>query len=101
MPRCTMEILRGWQTEDPRVGDVRGRGAMLAVELIDPVTGHPDAALTGAVAARARERGVIVLTCGTDSNVIRLLPPLTIPDDLLRRGLAILRDALADPRTAA
>lgn len=95
-----LEILRGWQTEDPRVGDVRGRGAMLALELIDPGTGRPDAALTGEAASRARERGVIVMTCGTDSNVIRLLPPLTMPDDLLRRGLAIIRDALSASRAA-
>lgn len=82
--------LREAQAGDPRIGDVRGRGAMLALELIDPSTGEPDAALTARVARRAHAEGVIVLTCGTYGNVIRLLPPLTIPDDLLAEGLDVL-----------
>ncbi|GAB3186937.1 4-aminobutyrate--2-oxoglutarate transaminase [Nesterenkonia suensis] len=87
--------LREAQQKDPRIGEVRGRGAMLAVELVDPETGAPDAALTGAVAAAARAAGVITLTCGTYGNVIRLLPPLTIGEDLLTEGLDIILDALA------
>ncbi|MGC8035577.1 aminotransferase class III-fold pyridoxal phosphate-dependent enzyme, partial [Salmonella enterica] len=67
----------------------------LAVELVDPETGAPDAALTGTVAAAARAAGVITLTCGTYGNVIRLLPPLTIGEDLLTEGLDIILDALA------
>lgn len=81
--------------EDPRIGDVRGRGAMIAMELIDPTTGEPDTGLTGRVARAAHAAGVIVLTCGTYGNVIRLLPPLTIPDELLAEGLDVLLDALA------
>ncbi|KQQ92914.1 4-aminobutyrate aminotransferase [Leifsonia sp. Leaf325] len=80
---------------DPRVGDVRGRGAMVAIELVDPATGAPDAALTGRVAGAAHKAGVIVLTCGTYGNVIRFLPPLTIGDDLLLEGLGVIADALA------
>ncbi|MET0974222.1 MAG: 4-aminobutyrate--2-oxoglutarate transaminase [Leifsonia sp.] len=80
---------------DPRVGDVRGRGAMVAIELVDPATGDPDAALTGRIAAAAHAAGVIVLTCGTYGNVIRFLPPLTIGDDLLLEGLGVIADALA------
>jgi 4-aminobutyrate aminotransferase / (S)-3-amino-2-methylpropionate transaminase / 5-aminovalerate transaminase len=80
---------------DPRIGDVRGRGAMLAIELVDPTSGQPDASLTAAVAKAAHAQGVIVLTCGTYGNVIRLLPPLTIPDHLLSEGLDVLLDALA------
>lgn len=87
--------LREAQRKDPRIGEVRGRGAMLAVELVDPETGSPDAALTGAVAAAARAAGVITLTCGTYGNVIRLLPPLTIGEDLLTEGLDIILEALA------
>jgi len=83
------------RTEDARVGDVRGRGAMIAIELIDPVTGEPDAALTGRVATAAHAAGVILLTCGTYGNVIRFLPPLSIPDDLLLEGLQVVSDALA------
>jgi len=80
---------------DPRIGDVRGRGAMVAVEFIDPATGDPDAALTSAVARGAIAQGVIVLTCGTDGNVIRFLPPLAISDALLLEGLDIVAAALA------
>ncbi len=83
------------QTNDPRIGDVRGRGAMIAMELVDPATGAPDAKLTAALAGAARARGVITLTCGTYDNVLRFLPPLTIPLELLDEGLTIILDSLA------
>ncbi|WP_382308485.1 4-aminobutyrate--2-oxoglutarate transaminase [Herbiconiux sp. UC225_62] len=92
-------VLRGGlnaiRAADARVGDVRGRGAMIAIELVDPSTGEPDAALTAAVARAAHAEGVILLTCGTYGNVIRFLPPITISDELLRDGLAVVRTALA------
>ncbi|WOF23675.1 4-aminobutyrate--2-oxoglutarate transaminase [Microbacterium betulae] len=83
------------QQSDPRLGDVRGVGAMVAAEFVDPVTGEPDATLTAAVAKAAIAAGVIVLTCGTYGNVIRFLPPLSIADDLLSEGLGVVTDALA------
>jgi 4-aminobutyrate aminotransferase / (S)-3-amino-2-methylpropionate transaminase / 5-aminovalerate transaminase len=78
----------------PAVGQVRGRGAMLALELIDPATGAPDPALTTRIAHACHHAGVVVLTCGTDANVIRLLPPLVIPQDLLAEGLDVLAHAV-------
>ncbi|WP_447589951.1 4-aminobutyrate--2-oxoglutarate transaminase [Microbacterium lacticum] len=93
------EVLRArldaLQAADPRIGDVRGRGAMTAAEFVDPVTGAPDAALTSAVAKAAIAEGVIVLTCGTYGNVIRFLPPLSISDELLGEGLDVVAAALA------
>lgn len=83
------------QAADPRVGDVRGHGAMVAAEFVDPATGEPDAALTAAVAKACIAQGVIVLTCGTYGNVIRFLPPLSIGDDLLHEGLDVVAAALA------
>ncbi|MCR2783801.1 MULTISPECIES: 4-aminobutyrate--2-oxoglutarate transaminase [unclassified Microbacterium] len=80
---------------DPRIGEVRGRGAMIAAEFVDPATGAPDAALTGAVAKACLAEGVIVLTCGTYGNVIRFLPPLSIPDELLHEGVDVVASALA------
>ncbi|MCS5716510.1 4-aminobutyrate--2-oxoglutarate transaminase [Herbiconiux sp. CPCC 205716] len=80
---------------DARIGDVRGRGAMVAIELVDPTTGDPDAALTSAVAAKAHAAGVVLLTCGTYGNVIRFLPPLTIDDALIADGLDVVAEALA------
>ncbi len=87
--------LNAIQTRDKRIGDVRGRGAMIAIELVDAVTGAPDAALTGRVVAAAHAQGVILLTCGTYGNVIRFLPPLSIPDALLIEGVQVLQAALA------
>lgn len=87
--------LAGIQAEDPRIGEVRGHGAMIAAEFVDPATGKPDAALTAAVAAACVKAGVIVLTCGTFGNVIRFLPPLSIGDELLTEGLDIVAAALA------
>ncbi|SDQ16059.1 4-aminobutyrate aminotransferase / (S)-3-amino-2-methylpropionate transaminase [Curtobacterium sp. UNCCL20] len=87
--------LRAAQTSDPRIGDVRGRGAMIAIELVDPETGDPDPGLTGRVVRYAYEHGVIALTAGTYGNVLRFLPPLAIDDALLRDGLAVVLDGLA------
>src|SRR5437764_4299754 len=71
------------------VGEVRGPGAMLALELVEP---SPAAAKR--VVAAARERGLLLLSCGLDGNVLRLLPPLSATDDELERGLAILEESL-------
>jgi 4-aminobutyrate aminotransferase/(S)-3-amino-2-methylpropionate transaminase len=87
--------LRSLASQDPRIGDVRGRGAMLAVELVEPDTNEPATALTKAVAAAAHARGLILLTCGTYGNVLRLLPPLSMPDHLLTEGLDVLEEAFA------
>ena len=84
------------QADDDRIGDVRGRGAMIAVELVVPVTFEPDAELTRAVCAAAHRAGVIVLSCGTFGNVLRFLPPLTISDDLLLEGLDVIELILRD-----
>ncbi|MGH3353504.1 MAG: aminotransferase class III-fold pyridoxal phosphate-dependent enzyme, partial [Nocardioides sp.] len=86
--------LRDLQTRDPRIGDVRGRGAMIAAEFVDPATGNPDGALAKAVAAYAHSQGVIALTCGTWGNVIRFLPPLSISDELLDEALDVLATGL-------
>ncbi|MEP6761068.1 MAG: 4-aminobutyrate--2-oxoglutarate transaminase [Sporichthyaceae bacterium] len=77
------------------IGDVRGRGAMVAVEFIRPGTREPDAARTAAVAKACHAQGVVVLTCGTYGNVVRLLPPLVMPEALLAEGLGVLATALA------
>ena len=84
------------QAEDDRIGDVRGRGAMIAVELVKPGSTEPDAELTKALCAGAHAAGVIVLSCGTYGNVLRFLPPLTISDDLLIEGLDVLELLLRD-----
>ncbi|SKT27228.1 4-aminobutyrate aminotransferase [Mycobacteroides abscessus subsp. abscessus] len=76
------------------IGEVRGRGAMLAIEIVKPGTLEPDAALTKAIAAEALSQGVLILTCGTFGNVIRLLPPLVIGDDLLDEGITVLSDII-------
>jgi 4-aminobutyrate aminotransferase/(S)-3-amino-2-methylpropionate transaminase len=90
-----VERLSAMQQEDPRIGDIRGHGAMIAAEFVDPDTQEPDAALTAAVARACIAQGVVVLTCGTYGNVIRFLPPLAIGDDLLAEGLDIVQAALA------
>jgi 4-aminobutyrate aminotransferase/(S)-3-amino-2-methylpropionate transaminase len=76
------------------VGDARGRGAMVAIELVGADGITPDKAAAARVAAACHAQGVVVLTAGTYGNVLRLLPPLVIPDDLLDEGLDILEAAL-------
>jgi 4-aminobutyrate aminotransferase / (S)-3-amino-2-methylpropionate transaminase / 5-aminovalerate transaminase len=77
------------------IGDVRGRGAMLAVELVRPGTKDPDPTLTSKVSAACHQQGLITLTAGTFGNVLRFLPPLVIGDALLTEGLDILDAAFA------
>ncbi len=94
--RLMKERLSRIQADDDRIGDVRGRGAMIAVELVKTGTAEPDPDLTKALCSAAHAQGVIVLSCGTFGNVLRFLPPLTISDELLIEGLDILAGILAD-----
>jgi 4-aminobutyrate aminotransferase/(S)-3-amino-2-methylpropionate transaminase len=78
------------------IGDIRGRGAMLAVELVSDLEHKtPDADLTGRINKACHRAGLVTLTCGTFGNVFRFLPPLSAGDDLLSEGLDILEDAFA------
>jgi 4-aminobutyrate aminotransferase/(S)-3-amino-2-methylpropionate transaminase len=79
----------------PVIAEVRGRGAMLAIELTSPGTLDPDPVTTAAVSRACHRAGLVTLTCGTFGNVIRFLPPLVIGEDLLDEGLSILEDAFA------
>ncbi|GAA1165942.1 4-aminobutyrate--2-oxoglutarate transaminase [Nocardioides aquiterrae] len=82
--------LRRIEARDARIGDVRGRGAMIAVELVQAGTDVPNPELAKAVASAAHRQGVIVLTCGTHGNVLRFLPPLSISDELLHDAFDVL-----------
>lgn len=76
------------------IGDVRGRGAMLAVELVKPGGKEPNVEATKAIVAQCLKEGVVILTCGTYGNVVRLLPPLIIGDELLDDALDVLEAAI-------
>jgi 4-aminobutyrate aminotransferase / (S)-3-amino-2-methylpropionate transaminase / 5-aminovalerate transaminase len=92
--RTLLPLLRELQAKHPVIADVRGLGAMLAIELVDPATGAPRADLPGKVAAAALQQGVLVLTAGTSGNVLRFLPSLAVSDGLLREAVGVLDDAL-------
>jgi len=78
------------------IGDVRGLGAMVAIELVkDPATKEPDKALTGRLLAEALKRGLLLLSAGTYGNVVRILVPLSVDDATLDEGLDVLGEALA------
>ncbi len=82
------------QRRHPAIGDVRGRGAMLAIELVRDGR-QPDPELTARINRRCHANGVLTLTAGSFGNVMRFLPPLTIPDHLLREALGVLAEAIA------
>ena len=89
--------LRDLAEVHPEIGEVRGRGAMIAVELVeDRETKKPAAALTAAINKACHARGLVTLTCGTWGNVFRFLPPLTISDDLLGEGLDLFAEAFGE-----
>ncbi|CAN3983018.1 4-aminobutyrate--2-oxoglutarate transaminase [Kitasatospora purpeofusca] len=78
-----------------RVGEVRGRGAMIAVELVKPGGKEPNPEATAAIAKACHAEGLVVLTAGTYGNVLRFLPPLVMPEHLLNEGLDIIEGAFA------
>jgi 4-aminobutyrate aminotransferase/(S)-3-amino-2-methylpropionate transaminase len=80
----------------PVIGDVRGRGAMVAVELVEPGGTTPNPAVTAAIATGCHAEGVLVLTCGTFGNVLRFLPPLVMPEHLLDEAMGVLEKVLAE-----
>ncbi len=85
------------QARVPRIGDVRGLGAMLAIELVtDPATKAPDAELAQRIIDQSRERGLLLLKCGPHKNVVRLLPPLTATAEEITSGVAMLEAAVLD-----
>ena len=87
--------LRELAKKYPVIGEVRGRGAMQAIELVEPGTKNPNTAAMNTVVKYCQSQGVLVLTAGTYSNVVRFLPPLVITDELLKDALSVLDDAFA------
>jgi 4-aminobutyrate aminotransferase/(S)-3-amino-2-methylpropionate transaminase len=86
--------LRSLQRDVAIIGDIRGRGAMIAFELVQPGTKNPNAAAAKAIVNYCNQQGVVALACGTFGNVIRLLPPLVITDEQLADGLSVLGAAV-------
>ena len=93
--KVMIDQLRSLAASHPVMGDVRGRGSMVAFELVGPDGITPDKEATAAMASACHRAGLLVLTAGTYGNVIRLLPPLSIPLDLLEEGMEILSKAVA------
>jgi 4-aminobutyrate aminotransferase/(S)-3-amino-2-methylpropionate transaminase len=87
--------LRKLQADHPVIGDIRGRGAMMAIELATPGTTDPEPARTAAISAYCHQNGVVTLTCGTWGNVFRFLPPLSISDELLDEAFDVVAEAFA------
>jgi 4-aminobutyrate aminotransferase/(S)-3-amino-2-methylpropionate transaminase len=90
--------LEALRAEHDVIADVRGRGAMMAIELCKPGTTEPDPVRTGAISAYCHQHGVVTLTCGTWGNVFRFLPPLSIGDELLEEAFDVVAEAFATTR---
>jgi 4-aminobutyrate aminotransferase / (S)-3-amino-2-methylpropionate transaminase / 5-aminovalerate transaminase len=93
------EVIRArmcsWQQRWPAIGDVRGLGAMLAIELVaDPATKKPSKELAQRVTAEALQRGLLLITCGVQGNGIRVLVPLVIGDAELEEALGAWEESL-------
>ncbi|NQW74647.1 MAG: 4-aminobutyrate--2-oxoglutarate transaminase [Candidatus Planktophila sp.] len=89
------QSLRALQKKYPIIGEVRGRGAMQAIELVEAGSKLPNTAAMNAVVKYCQSKGVLILTAGTYSNVIRFLPPLVITDELLHDAMGVLEEAFA------
>lgn len=89
------DALRALQAKYSVIGEVRGRGAMQAIELVEPGTKIPNTAAMNAVVKYCQSKGVLILTAGTYSNVVRFLPPIVITDELLKDALSVLDEAFA------
>ncbi|MBM3108411.1 4-aminobutyrate--2-oxoglutarate transaminase [Pseudomonas sp. P66] len=89
--------LKKIQDKHPIIGEVRALGSMIAIEVVEKAgTLTPNAAAVASVVAKARDKGLILLSCGTYGNVLRILVPLTSPDEQLDKGLAIIEECFAE-----
>jgi 4-aminobutyrate aminotransferase/(S)-3-amino-2-methylpropionate transaminase len=89
------EFLTMLAAKNPVIGEVRGRGAMQAIELVKPGSKDPNPEAMQKVVKYCQSKGVLILTAGTYGNVIRFLPPLVISDELLKDALGVLEEGFA------
>jgi 4-aminobutyrate aminotransferase/(S)-3-amino-2-methylpropionate transaminase len=90
-----LDRLKGMQEKHPAIGDIRGKGAMMAIEFIEGENKKPNAAIVDELVRHCHANGVLILNAGTYNNVIRFLPPLAITNELLNDALDVLADGLA------
>ena len=88
-------LFAGLAAHHPTIGDVRGLGLMIGVELVEPGTNTPDPAAFPFLARYAREHGLFLLDCGPDANIIRFVPPLCVTTEELDLGIDIIDAALS------
>ena len=94
--KIMVDALLAMQKKYPAIGEVRGRGAMIAIELVQPGSKEPNGELLGKVVKYSQSKGVLFLTAGTYGNVLRFLPPLVISDDLVKEAMSVLEEAFAN-----
>ena len=87
--------LKSIQDGAPEIGEIRGRGAMVALEFVEPGSKFPNPSFARAVVDRCNRNGIVTLRCGSYGNVLRLLPPLVITNSQLEDGLGVLRESIA------
>jgi 4-aminobutyrate aminotransferase/(S)-3-amino-2-methylpropionate transaminase len=91
--KIMVDALSAMQKKYPVIGEIRGRGAMIAIELVQPGSKEPNGEIMGKVVKYAQSKGVVFLTAGTYGNVLRFLPPLVISDDLVKDAMSVLDEA--------
>jgi 4-aminobutyrate aminotransferase/(S)-3-amino-2-methylpropionate transaminase len=94
--KIMIDSLTAMQKKYPVIGEVRGRGAMVAIELVQPGSKEPNGEIMGKVVKYAQSKGVVFLTAGTYGNVLRFLPPLVISDELVKDAMSVLDEAFAN-----
>ena len=93
--KIMVDALTAMQKKYPVIGEIRGRGAMIAIELVKPGSKEPNGEVMGKVVKYAQSKGVLFLTAGTYGNVLRFLPPLVISDELVKDAMSVLDEAFA------
>ncbi len=93
--KIMVDALSAMQKKYPVIGEIRGRGAMIAIELVQPGSKEPNGEIMGKVVKYAQSKGVLFLTAGTYGNVLRFLPPLVISDDLVKDAMSVLDEAFS------
>ena len=94
--KIMVDALNAMKAKYPVIGEVRGRGAMIAIELVQPGSKEPNGDVLGKVVKYAQQKGVLFLTAGTYGNVLRFLPPLVISDELVKDAMSVLDEAFAN-----